>query len=977
MSVEINQETISELFERQNTELLKTLGGLEAMVKHFNTDMQHGLSKEEMKDHFETRRRLYGSNVLPDPPKKSWWKMFWEAFQNLTLQILLVAAFVTLVLNAVFPQDHGTGSNSRFLDFIDPIAIFVCVILVASVQAQTNYLQQKSFLEINKLKNTFTINVIRGGEEMQIANTELLAGDILSLKNGDRVAADCLYISGHTLKIDNSQETGESVAVEISERHPFVLGGAAVESGDGHMLVCAIGPNSQSGINMMKIQSMSQDHEKSPLEKKIDQVSIKLTWIGLLGATLTFLVLLIIWIIDIAHVKWRKQFLNDLIENLMVGVTIFICSVPESLPLAITLSLGLSMKWMVKDNIFVRHLNSCETMGGATTICSDKTGTLTQNKMTVVKFFMNGKEISNGRPDLPKDIQRLLCEAIAINTSAYMNPPEEGETVGKFVGQSSECALLKMVQDYGEDYKAIREEYPIAILHEFNSTRKRMSTIVDYHDNWRIYVKGAPDYVLQRCTSYIDEEGAIHTLDEDIRNTILDTVIDFANEALRTILIAYADLESFEMNPEWFDPENVENNLTMIGIAGIIDPLRPEVPHSIEKCKKAGVMVRMVTGDYINTAKAIAHNCGILTDDGVALSGLEFSSMSKLELLKMLPKLQVLARSSPRDKYRLVGLLIEAGEVVAVTGDGSNDSPAMKRANVGLAMGKCGTELAKMASDIVILDDDFSSIVVALKWGRCVYDNVRSFLVYQLTVNLTAMLVAFVGSCVIQSSPLKAIQLLWTNIVVGAIGALALSTSKPRESLLDRPPYGETDPLISNIMYRNVIGIVLYELFACFLLLFGFEKIFKFEENENNTLYTTLTYNVFIYSNILNLINCRVTGAHQSVFEGLFSNYYFDVIFVLLIIVQAILVEFAGTVFSFTPLNWKQWVSCIGLALGVIPMGFILRAIKLPDRTLERLVANREVKQKKMRKFYKGMTAEQQWDVDNIPAKINKVEIDP
>ncbi|OHS98911.1 calcium-translocating P-type ATPase, PMCA-type family protein [Tritrichomonas foetus] len=976
MTIPINNETISELFERQNMELFHSMGGLEALVRYFGTDVQFGLSKEEMASNFDLRKKRYGINLLPDPPTKSWWRMFWEAFQNLTLQILVVAAVITLVLNAVFSPDHGGGSDSRFLDFIDPISIFVAVIVVAGVQAQTNHVQQNSFVEINKLKNTFNINVIRAGEETQIVNTDLLVGDILSLKNGDRVASDCIYIGGHTLKIDNSQETGESVAVEVTEENPFVLGGAAVESGDGHLLVCAVGQNSQSGINMMKIQKMSSDHVQSPLEHKLERVSIIITWIGLGGALLTFLCLLIIWLVDIVGVKWEKAFLNRLIENLMVGVTIFICAVPESLPLAVTLSLGLSMKWMVKDNIFVRHLNSCETMGGATTICSDKTGTLTQNNMTVVKFFMNGKDSNDGKPDLPPEIIKLLCESIAINTSAYMTPPEDGKP-GRFVGQSSECALLQMVQSYGQDYKLIRDQNPIVILHEFNSTRKRMSTVVDYHDNWRVYVKGAPDYVLQRCTQYITEDGAVHSLDEDIRNSILDTVIDFANEALRTILIAYADLESFEMNPAWFDPDNVECNLTMIGIAGIMDPLRPEVPNSIRMCKKAGVMVRMVTGDYINTAKAIAKNCGILTDDGVALSGLEFSAMSKLELLPMLPKLQVLARSSPRDKYRLVGLLMESGEVVAVTGDGSNDSPAMKRANVGLAMGKCGTELAKMASDIVILDDDFSSIVVALKWGRCIYDNVRGFLMYQLTVNLSAMIVAFVGSCALKTSPLKAIQLLWTNLIVGAIGALALATNKPRNALLEREPYGETDPIISNIMYRNIIGVVLYELFVLFFVLFGYEKIFGFQENDNDTLYTTLVFNTFIYCNIFNLINFRITGAHMSIFDGLLSNYYFDVIFILLAGVQVILVQFAGTVFVMTPLNWKQWIMCVGFGIGIIPLGFILRAIKLPDRTAQRLIANRELKKLKMEELYQGMSAEQMWNLDNTPDKINQVEIDP
>lgn len=973
MTLEIDTESINNLFERQNLEHFHLLGGLEGFCQHFNTDLQFGLSKEEAQDNYARRKKLYGLNILPKPPTKSWGKMFWESFQNLTLQILVGAAVVSLILTIAFPPTNSHGS--RWLDFIDPIAIIVAVIIVAAVGAQTNYVQQQSFIEINKLKNEFMINVIRCGEETQISNSELLCGDILSLKNGDRVAADGLFITGHTLKIDNSQETGESVAIEISEEHPFLLSGAAVESGDGHVLVCAIGERTQSGVNMMKIQQMSNDHTKSPLETKLDKVAIQITWIGLSGAVLTFLVLLIMWLIDIIPVKWESHFANELVEHVMVGVTIFICAVPESLPLAVTLSLGLSMKWMVNDNIFVRHLNSCETMGGATTICSDKTGTLTQNNMTVVRFFLGGTDFE-GYPQLNDNLKTLLCESIAINTSAYQTRTDDGMP-GKFVGQSSECALLQMLPDYGVDYKFLRDEHPIAILHEFNSTRKRMSTLISYDDAWRVYVKGAPDYVLQRCTNYIQEDGTILPLDVDTRNSILDKVIDYANQALRTILIAYADFDAFEMNPDWFDPDNVEINLTMIGIAGIMDPLRPEVPEAIQMCRKAGVFVRMVTGDYINTAKAIASQCGILTDDGFALSGMEFSSMSKLELLPMLPKLQVLARSSPRDKYRLVGLLMEAGEVVAVTGDGSNDSPAMKRAQVGLAMGKCGTELAKMASDIVILDDNFYSIVVALKWGRCIYDNVRGFLQYQVTVNLTAMTVAFIGSCVLKQSPLKAIQLLWTNLIVGAIGAVALATTKPRPALLDRAPYGETDPLVSNIMFRNIGGHVLYQLFILFLILFGYNKIFGFNENAEGTLANTMVFNTFIYCNIFNLINSRIAGAHQNVFDGLLTNPFFDIIFVFLCAIQAILVEYAGTVFVMVPLNWQQWLTCIGLAFGTLAMGFIIRKIRLPDNTAERLQANRELKKMQMEELYQGMTAEQMWNLENIPEKINTIELDP
>jgi Ca2+-transporting ATPase len=333
-----------------------------------------------------------------------------------------------------------------------------------------------AFLAINKLKNEFNVNVIRCGAETQICSTEVLVGDILSLKDGDRVAADGFFISGHMLKVNNSQETGESSAVSVSESYPFVLSGGAVESGEGHVLVAAVGTNSQSGSHMADIQKMAEEEDKSPLEKKLDKVAVLLTWIGMAGAIVTFIVLLIFWIIENTKNGWDAQDANDLIDQFMIAVTIFICAVPEGLPLAVTLSLGFSMKKMMTDNNFVRHLQACETMGGATTICSDKTGTLTQNKMTVVKFHMDGED-QGQQVSLEASVKRLFAESIAVNSIAYMTI-KEGKTNPEYVGSSSECALLQMLTQWAIDYKDIRRENPIVVLHEFSSARKKMSTII-------------------------------------------------------------------------------------------------------------------------------------------------------------------------------------------------------------------------------------------------------------------------------------------------------------------------------------------------------------------------------------------------------------------------------------------------------------------------------------------------------------------
>jgi len=434
----VTTSDIIKLFERSELEEYERLGGLDGFAKDFETNLKTGLPQSEADEHYATRRAKYGLNILPDPPKESWCSMFIGCFQDLMLIILLVSAVVSLILTSIWPEG---GGKPKIEDYIDTISIFVAVLIVSLVQTQTDYSQQKQFLQISKLKNEFDITVIRQGQESQIPNTELLVGDILYLKSGDRVAADGVYIDGHALKVNNSQETGESCAVEINEKHPFVLGGGAVESGDAHILVCATGEHSQSGVTMMQIQEIGSEPVKSPLEKKLDKVAVLLTWIGAGGAIITFIVLFAFWINEkCVKIKFKKEFLNDLVNKFMVAVTIFICAVPEGLPLAVTLSLGFSMKKMMKDNNFVRHLNACETMGGATTICSDKTGTLTQNKMTVVKFFMDGQTF-DGQPNLPESVKNLICEAVACNSTAYQTTVE-GESTPMYLAHLLSALFL-------------------------------------------------------------------------------------------------------------------------------------------------------------------------------------------------------------------------------------------------------------------------------------------------------------------------------------------------------------------------------------------------------------------------------------------------------------------------------------------------------------------------------------------------------
>lgn len=953
-------DDIIDMFERSDMDKLASFGGIDGLARTFKTDLANGISKAESDSNFHERIQIYGANKLPDPPTKSWFNFFFDALKDLTIIVLLVASVVAAIIPLAFNYD-----NLKIDEFIDTISIIITVLVVSCVTAQTNFAQQKSFIEINKLKNSFPVTVIRHGEKIQIDSTDVLVGDILEIKTGDCVCADCLLIRGTNVTVNNSASTGEPVAVKVNDSNPFLKGNGAVESGIGLSLVCAVGKNSQSGVLMTKIQQIEQEAPKSPLQKKLDNLVKLLTYIAITGALVCFAVLLVIWGIDIKNKVFAgntEQMWKAFVEHIMTALTIFLCSIPEGLPLAVTLALSFSMKKMMDDNNFVRKMNACETMGGATTVCSDKTGTLTQNKMTVVKYFMDG-EVYDGKPDLNKNVLDILADSISINSTAT-HTLREADMVPLFVGSSSECALLQMIIGYGKDYQEIREKANILYLNEFNSARKRMSTVVLTPRGYRVFFKGAPDFCLPLCKYYTKKNGEVATLKNAHREKILSIVNEFACESLRTMLIAYRDL-GMKKKETWEDPNVAESELTIIGIVGIMDPLRPEVPDAVETFKKAGVVVRMVTGDFIATARAISKQCGIIeSENDIIMEGRDFAKMSKTELVPMLDRIRVLARSSPTDKLRLVTLLMECGEVVAVTGDGSNDSAALKKANVGLAMGQCGTELAKIASDIVILDDNFSSIVHALKWGRCVYNNLRSFLQFQIPVNFVAFFVCIVGSIYFHESPLKPIQILWLNLINDSLGAIALATRKPMADLLTRPPYGESDNIISNVLLRNIILHTLYQTFVLLLILFAADY-FKLKLRDGRTriyIISSWIFNTFVFMNIFNLINARVSYYSGNIFDEIFINYYFIVIFLVIAVVQITLIYVGSTAFHCIAPNGMEWLITLAFSVGEILFGFVVRLIPLKDHTLTRLNQYREMKKKQVVEHYSKFTTEQQWD---------------
>ncbi|XP_009583888.1 PREDICTED: plasma membrane calcium-transporting ATPase 1-like, partial [Fulmarus glacialis] len=909
-------------------------------------------------------------------------------------------------------EDEGESQAG----WIEGAAILFSVIIVVLVTAFNDWSKEKQFRGLqSRIEQEQKFTVIRKGQVIQIPVAEIVVGDIAQIKYGDLLPADGILIQGNDLKIDESSLTGESDQVKkLLDKDPMLLSGTHVMEGSGRMVVTAVGINSQTGIiftllgagegdeekkvkkgkktgapenrNKAKTQDgvaleiqplKSQEgveneekekkkvkvpkKEKSVLQGKLTRLAVQIGKAGLIMSAITVIILVLYFVIDTFGVQGRPWlaectpiYIQYFVKFFIIGVTVLVVAVPEGLPLAVTISLAYSVKKMMKDNNLVRHLDACETMGNATAICSDKTGTLTMNRMTVVQAYLGDthyRQIPDPEAILPK-ILDLIVNGVAIN-SAYTSkilPPEKEGGLPRQVGNKTECALLGFVLDLKQDYQAVRNEVPEEKLYKvytFNSVRKSMSTVLkNGNGGFRMYSKGgASEIILRKCTRILDKNGDPRMFKVKDRDEMVKKVIEpMACHGLRTICLAFRDF-SADAEPDWDSENEILSDLTCIAVVGIEDPVRPEVPDAILKCQRAGITVRMVTGDNINTARAIATKCGILLpgEDFLCLEGKEFNRLIRNEkgeveqeqLDKIWPKLRVLARSSPTDKHTLVKGIIDSTvgdqrQVVAVTGDGTNDGPALKKADVGFAMGIAGTDVAKEASDIILTDDNFTSIVKAVMWGRNVYDSISKFLQFQLTVNIVAVIVAFTGACITQDSPLKAVQMLWVNLIMDTFASLALATEPPSESLLLRKPYGRNKPLISRTMMKNILGHAVYQLTIIFTLLFAGEKFFDIDSGRNAPLHSpptehyTIVFNTFVMMQLFNEINARKIHGERNVFESIYRNPIFCTVVLGTFAAQIIIVEFGGKPFSCSGLTLSQWFWCIFIGVGELLWGQLI-----------------------------------------------------
>ncbi|XP_071059310.1 plasma membrane calcium-transporting ATPase 2-like isoform X5 [Pseudochaenichthys georgianus] len=875
---------------------------------------------------------------------------------------------------------------------------------------QSRIEQEQKFTVIRKGQVIqIPVSEIVVGDIAQIKYGDLLPADGILIQGND-LKIDESSLTGESDQVRKSME-----------KDPMLLSGTHVMEGSGRMVVSAVGLNSQTGIIFtllcagdneevkkvkkskkqgpsenrnkaktqdgiaLEIQPLKSEEateseekeevkpvkkvnvtkkEKSVLQGKLTKLAVQIGKAGLIMSALTVIILILYFVIDTFAVQgrsWMSEctpiYIQYFVKFFIIGVTVLVVAVPEGLPLAVTISLAYSVKKMMKDNNLVRHLDACETMGNATAICSDKTGTLTMNRMTVVQAYVNDTHFKTvPEPDAIKpETLEVMVNSISIN-SAYTTkilPPEKEGGLPRHVGNKTECALLGMVLQLKRDYQPIRDEVPEEKLYKvytFNSSRKSMSTVLKNADGgFRMYSKGASEIVLRKCSRILDTQGQPRIFKPKDRDEMVRKVIEpMACDGLRTICVAYRDFPAEAGEPNWENENEILNELTCIVVVGIEDPVRPEVPDAIVKCQRAGITVRMVTGDNINTARAIAIKCGILLpgEDFLCMEGKEFNQQIRNDqgeveqerLDKVWPKLRVLARSSPTDKHTLVkgiidSTVLETRQVVAVTGDGTNDGPALKKADVGFAMGIAGTDVAKEASDIILTDDNFSSIVKAVMWGRNVYDSISKFLQFQLTVNVVAVIVAFTGACITQDSPLKAVQMLWVNLIMDTLASLALATEPPCESLLLRKPYGRNKPLISRTMMKNILGHAVYQLTIIFTLLFAGETIFNIDSGRNTPLHAppsehyTIVFNVFVMMQLFNEINARKIHGERNVFEGIYKNPIFCSVVLGTFILQIVIVQFGGKPFSCTALTIDQWLWCVFIGVGELLWGQLISAI--------------------------------------------------
>ncbi|GHT33388.1 calcium-translocating P-type ATPase, PMCA-type [Bacteroidia bacterium] len=865
----------------------------------------------------EESREKYGENVLTPPRKTSLWQLFFEKFDDPIIRILLVAWVLSLIVAAV----HCWGPEAAgFSAFLEPIGIFFAIMLASGVAFIFEVKANKAFDVLNTTNDDTMVKVIREGRITEVPKREVVVGDIVALETGEEVPADGTLLEAISLQINESTLTGEPIIAKTTKEEDFddeatypsnvVMKGTTVVDGHGVFKVEKVGD--ATGYGEVYEGSQIENNVDTPLQIQLKGLAKVISKAGYTIAGLTFVALTVKLFLTSEGLPLMDM-IGHLLNIFMVAVTLIVVSVPEGLPMSVTLSLALSMSRMLKTNNLVRKMHACETMGAATVICTDKTGTLTQNQMQV--YQTNFLNLPN--QTLSDDEQsRLIEEGISVNSTAFLDF-SEGKV--KTLGNPTEAALLLWLNSQGVDYLSLRENADVKEQLTFSTERKYMATVAKSPllGKTILYVKGAPEIILSFCPSVTN------------KSEIEQHLFTYQSQAMRTLGFAYqvVDPSMGGLLSKGLLPENL--NLTFIGFVAISDPVRPDVPDAVAICLHAGIDVKIVTGDTAGTAKEIGRQIGIWNVDDTdcnILTGPGFEALSDEEALNRVLDLRIMCRARPTDKQRLVHLLQEKGEVVAVTGDGTNDAPALNAAQVGLSMGD-GTSVAKEASDITILDNSFASITRAVMWGRSLYRNIQKFLLFQLTINVAACLIVLFGSLLGTDSPLTVTQMLWVNLIMDTFAAAALASLPPNPKVMDSKPRKSSthgDFIITRPMTWNIFVVG----FIFVVVLLGILLYFMHENGALTPYELSIFFTTFVMLQFWNMFNAKASGDTKSVFADLKDSKIFLFVCLIILIGQYLIVTFGGQMFSVVPLSWRDWGIIIGATSIVLWVGEIIRGVK-------------------------------------------------
>jgi calcium-translocating P-type ATPase len=1022
-----------------STEFRKTFENFTGLSRALNVNEKLGLNPDDKND-IEERITTYGKNIIKEVEETTFMEFVLECLEDPTLRILLLASLVSLIIG-IYQEGFSTG-------WIEGTAIFFAVFIVVSITAFNNWSKEQQFLALNKCASKKNVSVLRNSTIQVIDSEQLLVGDILFVKIGDILQADGVLISG-SLKMDESALNGESDLIEKKPElndiggkekiiTPFIMSGTKITSGEGSMIVCAVGENTSSAKSLSLMQN---EDDETDLEKKLKIVAGSIELIGYFMAIFIFGVMICKEILIkyfTGESPFNSELLNVVLNSFIIAVTVIVVAIPEGLPMAVTISLAFSVSKMKDERNLVRHLDASEIMGNCNNICTDKTGTLTEGRMNVSHILIGRKLFQANKDPIEEKIKNLLSEHIFANMSITV---QNNEATGD---NMTECGLVNFIISNKISYKVIVENP--AYRFAFNSLDKFMITIRELKDEkmFRIYFKGAPERVLLQCGKYLNEEFKVIDIDENIYHFLNEKQEDFSKDGERTLLLAYKDVSQEELQEACnnhtdqssasFFKSLLNKEAIVVTMFGISDLPKKDVKDAIQKCQKAGVTVRMVTGDNINTAIKIALNVDILkpneashawesknliearrpikkednelvkplsiaesnnykvdikfsnlidfkkialSESPYAMEGEDFyreygghfpedkdknepaakdnkaenseedkkKTQFKLknpeQFAKLTKNLLVLARATPDHKYILVCGLKELGNVVAVTGDGTNDAPALSNSDVGFSMGIRGTDIAKEASDIVLLDDSFSSVVTAIKYGRNVYDCIRKFIQFQLTTNIVAVFMTLLGGIILKDSPLNAIQMLWVNLIMDSFASLALATEPPNDNLLLRKPYAKDSNIITKMMLVNIVSQAIYQIVVLSIIVMYGDVLFRvpsdrnlthFEWNNVNGYHFTIFFNIFVFLQVFNSINARkLRKSEHNVFVGVFNNSLYLIVQAIIVVGQLLMVTFGGRALRVHALTFNQHLICILIGSTCLLVGYMIKQLPFED----------------------------------------------